>query len=511
MKKYVHIFIASILCVVFIVFLSITSYFALSGEYKDGGQSLLDKQIDKIAAEWMNRLKEDINRLENTPLTHIEKSNVLCDEYVENGDMVFMVYRNSYIKYYNYNDNFDKSKYYEYREYKTDFDGAYWYFCIYVKKEPRNNEAMYDNLHKTEKFVGMKNIFLVGTILSFLILTIYTVLSKDLKKAINELKLWLKVLMMLAAVSLYEIVFYILTGTIASPILYIEKLLVYVLLVFAAIEISRITKATNEIANGNIDYKITKKNRLSFTKRQSDNLELIGKGIKVAVDDSIKSERFKTALITNVTHDLKTPLTSIVNYVDLLKKYGDDKEKSQEYVEILERQSGKLRTLIEDLVEASKASTGNVKVNKTPLNINVLLGQALAEYSGMFENKGLELDVELDENMVEVETDSMLMWRIFDNLLNNVYKYAKEDTRVYVQTMYSNDVCSIVLKNVSKNKLNITKEELMERFVRGDESRNTEGNGLGLSIIKGFTEALGGTYDIIIDGDLFKTVLEFKF
>lgn len=232
--------------------------------------------------------------------------------------------------------------------------------------------------------------------------------------------------------------------------------------------------------------------------------------MKKAVDEQMKSERFKTELITNVSHDIKTPLTSIINYVDLIKKEDCDNEKIKEYTEVLDRQSSRLKKLVDDLVEASKASSGVLAVDMKPCEIGVLLSQTAGEYEEKLKKAGLELVLTQPETSVTIMADGRHLWRIFDNLMNNVCKYSLPSSRVYLTLEEQNGNAVVTFKNISKTPLNITSDELMERFVRGDSSRNTEGSGLGLSITKSLTELQKGKFDLTVDGDLFKATLTFK-
>ena len=229
-----------------------------------------------------------------------------------------------------------------------------------------------------------------------------------------------------------------------------------------------------------------------------------------AVDERMKSERLKTELITNVSHDIKTPLTSIINYVDLISKEDTDNEKIKEYTDVLSRQSERLKKLIEDLVEASKASTGNVDVSLAPCDVSVLISQSVGEYGEKLENAQLELLISKPEQPLMIMADGRLLWRVFDNLMNNVCKYAMPGTRVYMTLELSGGEAVVSIKNISKYPLNIKAEELMERFVRGDSSRSTEGSGLGLSIAGSLTSLMGGKFSVEVDGDLFKATLRFK-
>ena len=233
------------------------------------------------------------------------------------------------------------------------------------------------------------------------------------------------------------------------------------------------------------------------------------RGMDAAVARQLKSERMKTELITNVSHDLKTPLTSLISYVDLLKKEGLASENAPGYVEVLDRQSQRLKKLTEDLVEASKASTGNMTVTKEDTDVNLLLSQAAGEYAERLAAAQLTLVTTLTPAEPHIQADGRLLWRVFDNLLSNVCKYAQPGTRVYLSTEVKEGKTQIAFRNVSREPLNISADELMERFVRGDASRNTEGSGLGLSIARSLTELNGGTLELTVDGDLFKATLIF--
>ena len=229
-----------------------------------------------------------------------------------------------------------------------------------------------------------------------------------------------------------------------------------------------------------------------------------------AVARQMKSERMKTELITNVSHDLKTPLTSLISYVDLLKKEGLTSERAPEYLDVLDRQSQRLKKLTEDLVEASKASTGNIQAKLEDTDVNLLLSQAVGEYSERLAAASLTPVTTLDIAEPHILVDGRLLWRVFDNLLSNVTKYALPGTRVYLTTEARDGKVFVTFRNVSREPLNISAEELMERFVRGDASRNTEGSGLGLSIARSLTELNGGSLALTVDGDLFKATLVFQ-
>lgn len=264
-----------------------------------------------------------------------------------------------------------------------------------------------------------------------------------------------------------------------------------------------------ELATGNLDYKVPS-NRLHGAFRQhGENLNNLRGGIQHAVEEQMKSERMKTELITNVSHDIKTPLTSIVSYVDLLKKEPMPTDQAKEYLDVLDRQAARLKKLIEDLVEASKASTGSLTVNFQPTDVNVLLSQSAGEYQEKLAARDLTLVLTPAEEAPMISADGQLLWRVFENLLSNALKYAMPGTRVYLSCETTDQAVVIAFRNISASPLNISAEELMDRFVRGDASRNTEGSGLGLAIARDLTQLQRGTFTLTIDGDLFKATLTF--
>ncbi len=248
----------------------------------------------------------------------------------------------------------------------------------------------------------------------------------------------------------------------------------------------------------------------------SENLTLghavneIGEGIRAAVEKSVKDERLKGELLTNVSHDIKTPLTSIINYVDLLKKEDLKNEKASEYIEVLEKKALKLKNLIQDLMEVSKISTGNIEYEMMPINLHELVLQATGEYDEKFAEHCLKLIYNNDAKDAVIMADSRRIWRVMENLLSNVYKYALEGTRVYVEVTGNEEEVTFTMKNISAKEINIQVDELTERFVRGDSSRTTEGNGLGLAIAQNLVIGQGGNFKIMMDGDLFKVSITFK-
>ena len=275
-----------------------------------------------------------------------------------------------------------------------------------------------------------------------------------------------------------------------------------------SLQLRKLQKEGEALAAGDMSAQMDTKWMYWDLKRHAENLNSIGDGMAIAVEKQLKSERLKTELITNVSHDIKTPLTSIINYVDLLQ-HEHTPEQEEEYLAVLKRQAFKLKKLTEDLVEASKASTGNLAVNAARCSMNELLAQVSGEYGERLAAAELTLVDVLPEKELYCCVDGALMWRVLDNLLSNICKYAQSGTRVYMTLEKSGGDAVVTFKNTSRAALNIPAEELMERFVRGDSSRSTEGNGLGLSIARSLTELQGGTMSLAIDGDLFKAILKF--
>lgn len=289
----------------------------------------------------------------------------------------------------------------------------------------------------------------------------------------------------------------------------LEKLVLYPLVLWYCVQLNQLKNGTEKIAGGEPGYQISTKRMTGIFKEQGEQINHISDGMTHAIEERMKSERFKTDLITNVSHDIKTPLTSIINYVDLLEKEDLHNETAQEYLEVLERQSSRLKKLIEDLIEASKASTGNLPVHLERLEAGIFMTQTVGEFEEKTKAAGLDLVIEKPETPVYIMADSRHFWRVIDNLMNNICKYAQSGTRVYINLEVKEAQVSITFRNTSKYPLNISSDELMERFVRGDASRNTEGSGLGLSIANSLMDLMGGTFRLYVDGDLFKVVLGF--
>ena len=276
-----------------------------------------------------------------------------------------------------------------------------------------------------------------------------------------------------------------------------------------AIQWKKVQEGTGKILGGEQDYKINTTHMYHDLAGHARQLNDLGQAIGNAVEERIQSERFKAELITNVSHDLKTPLTSIINYVDLLKKKGLDSPDAPAYLEVLDRKSQRLKKLTEDLVEASKASTGSLPVHLERLGMVQLFQQALGEFEEKFQQNHLTVVPRFPPDELWIMADGRHLWRVIDNLLGNCNKYTQEGTRIYADIFRQDNRAVLSIKNVSRQQLNIPAQQLMERFVRGDESRTTEGSGLGLSIARSLTELQGGQFDIDIDGDLFKVFVSF--
>ena len=275
-------------------------------------------------------------------------------------------------------------------------------------------------------------------------------------------------------------------------------------------ECSKIEKKIEEVRDGNNQLPLDVNEFSSEFKNIATSINNISEGIETAVQERMKSERLKAELITNVSHDIKTPLTSIINYTDLLKNEKIDNEKANEYIEILYSKSQRLKRLTEDLIEASKIQTGNVSLKKEKINVIELKRQAVGEFEDKFSKKGLNTIIDCKQNEIFILADSRYMYRIIENLFSNISKYALENSRVYIDIGIYGDDVNIAIKNISKDKLNISADELMQRFVRGESSRTTEGSGLGISIAQNLTNLQGGKFDLVLDGDLFKVRMSFK-
>jgi len=281
-----------------------------------------------------------------------------------------------------------------------------------------------------------------------------------------------------------------------------------VVILYGAKSFGTLMNAAKRMSKGNLNVKVEDKSLMGAFKEFAGDLNALADVAVVAAKKQLKSERMKTELITNVSHDIKTPLTSIINYVDLLQRPHTPEEEAQ-YLEVLDRQSQRLKKLIEDLMEMSKASTGNMTVDLQVVDAVESVNQALGEFSEKLEKAQLIPVFRHTEEAVPILADGRLVWRVLSNLLSNAVKYALPGTRLYIDLMRMDGQVSISLKNISREQLNVPADELMERFVRGDDSRNTEGSGLGLNIAKSLMELQKGQLELLVDGDLFKVTLLF--
>lgn len=338
-------------------------------------------------------------------------------------------------------------------------------------------------------------------------------IKNSVKKIIRSLPLLWKAWVIMGALAFFEMI-----GLMASSyntelqlaLWFLEKVVLYGFLGACLFQMKKLQQAGEQLAEGRLNSKIDTGRMFWDFKKHGENLNNIRGGIQQAVAEQMKSEHFKTELITNVSHDIKTPLTSIINYVDLLEKEEIGNPTAQEYLEVLSRQSARLKKLIEDLMEASKASTGNLTVAWETCDAQVMLTQTIGEFEEKLKASQIELIVQGSKEPMVILADPRHLWRIFENLMNNICKYAQPSTRAYVNVEKREQQGKIIFRNISRYALNIDSEELMERFVRGDSSRNTEGSGLGLSIAKSLTELMHGTFELVVDGDLFKVILTFS-
>ena len=298
-------------------------------------------------------------------------------------------------------------------------------------------------------------------------------------------------------------------GVLSVAMLAGVNLVVLAVLVTDGMQRQKLLTAIQEINSEEGNTRISESGLFAINRQMAAAVNDLGDGLRHALQEQMKSERMKADLITNVSHDLKTPLTSIINYVDLLKREELHNEKANEYLEVLDQKSQRLKQLTEDLVEASRASSGNVVLDIRRIDVKELLMQTSGEFVERFEARGLQLVENFPQNPQYVDADGRRLWRIIENLFRNVEKYAMPHTRVYLDLINDGDLVAFSLKNISENPLNISPEELTERFTRGDESRSTEGSGLGLSIAKDLTEIQKGTFEIYLDGDLFKVTVSF--
>ena len=320
--------------------------------------------------------------------------------------------------------------------------------------------------------------------------------------------LW-KTALVMAGVFFLEMLFVLAGYGSVDGIFVIMKAVELLAALYIALNLRTLQKGGEKLANGDFSSPIDTKYLIGDFKRYGQELNDVQSGLEQAVQEQMKAEHLKTELITNVSHDIKTPLTSIVNYVDLLKKEDIPSPEAREYIAVLDRQSHRLKKLTEDLVEASKASSGVLNVDLQPTDVNVLFSQIEGEYQERLAACQLTLVTQPPAPGTVIRADSRLLSRVMDNLVSNICKYALPSTRVYVVSTLSREAVTISFKNVSRDELNISPDELMERFVRGDASRHTEGSGLGLSIARSLVQLQGGRFDLAIDADLFRADITF--
>ena len=347
-----------------------------------------------------------------------------------------------------------------------------------------------------------------GTLIARLIRLVWRIMKatgRGLYRIAKSLPLMWKTALVTLALVFIEFILFMQDyyGTLAAPFLLL-KLLELLAILYIALSLRTLQKGGEAMADGDFSQNIDTRLLIGDFKRYGQRMNDLRSGIEQAVQEQTKAERMKTELITNVSHDIKTPLTSIVNYVDLLQKEDVQSEAAREYIAVLDRQSRRLKKLTEDLVEASKASSGALPVDLQPTDVSVLFDQIVGEYQERLADCRLTLVARPPEQPLTVCADGKLLSRVMDNLMSNICKYALEDTRVYAVASCDEKTVTISLKNVSRAELNISPDELMERFVRGDASRHTEGSGLGLSIAGSLVQLMGGTFDLSIDGDLFR-------
>lgn len=299
------------------------------------------------------------------------------------------------------------------------------------------------------------------------------------------------------------------TELMRNVILVIYKTAVLVFLIWEGIQRQRLLRGVRAMSNGEEDTRIPTDHLFQGNRQMAEAVNALGDGLRTALQEQMKSERMKADLITNVSHDLKTPLTSIINYVDLMKREKIESPKAKEYLKVLDQKSQRLKQLTEDLVEASRASSGNVVLDIQRIDLKELLMQTSGEFEERFAARDLRLVASYPDAPLYVEADGRRLWRIIENLYRNVEKYAMSGTRVYLDAESDGQMAVMSMKNISEQPLNISADALTERFIRGDESRTTEGSGLGLSIAKDLTELQHGTFSIYLDGDLFKVTVAF--
>ncbi len=330
-------------------------------------------------------------------------------------------------------------------------------------------------------------------------------------RLIGRIPLIPKVSLGIAAIALIELVAIILWCESLWFLLFwvIESIVLALTVLYLAISMRRLQMGAQALAVGDLHYQIDEGELHGEFRQHAQHLNRVSESMEREVEERIKSERFRTELITNVSHDIKTPLTSIISYVNLLNGRPQDDETAREYLQTIERQSTRLKKLMEDLIEVSKATTGNLAIDPTPCELDVMLSQALGEYQERMKAVDLMPVLHIADCAPVIMADGKLLWRVFDNLLSNALKYSMPGTRIYLDLRVEGGEAVLLFRNVSREELNVSADELLERFVRGDRSRHTEGSGLGLPIAASLVERMGGTLTLEVDADLFKVTLRF--
>ena len=321
---------------------------------------------------------------------------------------------------------------------------------------------------------------------------------------------WFIIYAGVAAFELIVLLTYVNYPEVIEVLWLLEKIIIFIPFIIFAMQITALKKHTKKIAEGS-SYEIMATNRMfPDIKEIAENVNNISEGLDIAVSERLKSERLRTELITNVSHDIKTPLTSIISYVDLLSKEEMVSEKAKEYLEVLDRQSDKLKTLIDDLVEASKASSGALPVELEPGDVAIMIEQLTGEYEDRLKEKEITLITDIPGGAPEAMFDPRHLQRTVDNLMINISKYTQNGTRAYINVVPGEKFVDVIFKNISREELNVSPDELLERFTRADESRNSDGFGLGLAIASSLMKLMGGELLLEIDGDLFKATIRLK-
>lgn len=366
---------------------------------------------------------------------------------------------------------------------------------------------------KSLYYTGFRNFLFKNSIIIRIISYIYYSIKKILYKIYYFLigkTLFNKILLLFLTFIIFMILIFVISigRRFAIFAIFIFMISSYLILSKVIKDYSKIESSLNEIVKGNFNIKVN--DEKTIFPQMSKNINRLGTSLQIALEKELKSERMKTELITNVSHDLKTPLTSIINYSDLATKEGISDVELKKYLRTINEKSLKLKNLIDNLFEMAKVTTNNIELNKMKIDLVQMMEQSIGEWVDELESKNIEIVMNTSKNSIICNLDGEQTYRIFDNIFSNLSKYTQENTRVYIDLIQDFTKTIITIKNISKYSLNISVEELKERFTRGDASRNTEGSGLGLAIATSLTELQGGKFNLEIDGDLFKVVIEFN-